>query len=69
MKKFSSAIVKMVVQKKDFEPVLFDFIVIDDQMFSFHMKDLDVSSHPVSLAQMMLQRIFLSKRFITQVGL
>jgi hypothetical protein len=59
----------MVVQKKDFKSALFDFVLIDDQVFSFHMNDLDVSSHPVSLTQMILQRILLSKRFITQVGL
>ncbi len=58
---------RVSIQQKDFESVLFDFVVIDDQVFSFHMKELEISSAPLTFVQMMLQRISLIKKFITQV--
>ncbi len=57
------------IQKNDYESALFDVIVIDDQVFLFHMKELEISSQSHSLAQMMLQRIILPKTFITSVEL
>lgn len=58
---------RVSIQQKDFESVLFDFVVIDDQVFSFHMKEREISSSPLTFVQMMLQRISLAKEFITQV--
>lgn len=60
---------QVCIQKNDYEPALFDFIVIDDQVFLFHVKELDISSQPHSLAQMMLQRIIIPKTFISPVEL
>lgn len=55
---------RISIQKKDYESVLFDFGVIDDQVFSFHMKELETSSHQLSFLQMMLQKIISAKKLI-----
>lgn len=55
---------RVSIQKKDFESVLFDFVVIDDQVFSFHMKELETSSQHLSFIQMILQRILFQKNYI-----
>jgi hypothetical protein len=52
------------IQAVDHESVLFDFIVLDNQVFSFHMKVIDTSSYRVSFIQMMLQKILFAKKLI-----
>jgi hypothetical protein len=55
---------RVSVQEKDHESVLFDFMVIDDQTFSFHLKVIEESSHGLSLIQTMLHKIEFVKRLI-----
>ena len=52
-------------QEKDHEAVLFDFEVIGDQTFSFQTKKIETSLNYLSFAQMMLQKIILTKKLIT----
>jgi hypothetical protein len=56
---------RVSIQSVDHESVLFDFVVIDNQMFSFHMKVIDSSSFHFSFIQMMLQKILSAKKLIT----
>jgi hypothetical protein len=55
---------RVSIQAADHESVLFDFVVIDDQMFSFHMKVIDSSIPSFSFIQMILQKILLLKHAI-----
>ncbi|HWR64418.1 MAG TPA: hypothetical protein VN365_08460 [Candidatus Thermoplasmatota archaeon] len=48
----------------DHESVLFDFVTIDDQTFSSHMKKVEVSIPYFSFIQMMLQKLLLDKQII-----
>jgi hypothetical protein len=48
---------RVSIQEADHESVLFDFVVIDDQMFSFHMKEVETSLSHFSFIQMILQKI------------
>ncbi len=56
--------VKQIKETADHESVLFDFVVIDDQTFSFHMKEVEVSIPYFSFIQMMLQKLRLVKQVI-----
>jgi len=47
--------------EENHESVLFDFVVIDNQEFWFHMKVIETSIHVPSFLQMMLQKIFVKK--------
>jgi hypothetical protein len=53
------------IQQDNFESVLFDFVVIDDQTFSFHMKEIEVSIPYISFIQMMLQKLLLIKSVLS----
>ncbi|MBE3122125.1 MAG: hypothetical protein IMZ43_05490 [Thermoplasmata archaeon] len=53
---------RVSIQAVDHESVLFDFVVLDNQAFSFHMKVIDTSSYHFSFLQMMLQKIVLAKK-------
>jgi len=55
---------RLRIEQEDYESVLFDFIVIDDQMFSFHVKELETSLQRHSFLQMIQQKIFSAKRII-----
>lgn len=55
---------RVSIQDKNHETVLFDFDVIEDQSFAFHLKVTD-SSHGFSLIQTLLHKIELVKRLIT----
>jgi len=55
---------RISIQAVDYESVLFDFIVLDNQWFSFHMKGIEDSSHGFSFLQMMLQKILSAKKLI-----
>jgi hypothetical protein len=56
---------RVSMQEQDHESVLFDFVVIDNQEFSFHMKVIETSIHVPSFLQMMLQKIIFSKKLTT----
>jgi hypothetical protein len=56
---------RMSIQAVDHESVLFDFVVLDNQAFSFHMKVIDTSSYHFSFIHMMLQKIVLAKKLLT----
>ena len=53
-----------IKETADHESVLFDFVAIDDQTFSFHMKEVEVSIPYFSFIQMMLQKLLLDKQII-----
>jgi len=53
---------RVSIQAVDHESVLFDFVVLDNQAFSFHMKVIDTSSYHFSFIHMMLQKIVLAKK-------
>ena len=55
---------RVSIQAVDHESVLFDFVVLDNQAFSFHMKVIEESSYRFSFIQMMLQKIVLAKKFL-----
>ena len=55
---------RVSIQALDHESVLFDFVVIDNQAFSFHMKVIEESSYHFSFLQMMLQKIHFAKKLI-----
>jgi hypothetical protein len=55
---------RVSIKDKDHESVLFDFEVIDDQTFSFHLKQIKDSSYRFSFIQMMLQKLVLAKQFL-----
>lgn len=55
---------RVSIQAVDHESVLFDFLVLDNQAFSFHMKVLDTSSFRLSFFQMILQKILFAKKLI-----
>jgi hypothetical protein len=55
---------RVSIQAADHESVLFDFVVIDNQAFSFHMKVIDTSSYHFSFLQMILQKILFTKKII-----
>jgi len=55
---------RVSIQAVDYESVLFDFVVLDNQVFSFHMKVIEDSSHGFSFLQMMLQKILFAKKLI-----
>jgi hypothetical protein len=48
---------RVSVQEKDHESVLFDFVVIDDQSFAFHIKVVKDSSQGFSLIHTLLQKM------------
>jgi len=48
---------RISILEVDHESVLFDFVVIDDQMFSFHMKEVETSLSHFSFIQMILQKL------------
>jgi hypothetical protein len=52
---------RLRIEQKDYESVLFDFVVLDDQTFSFHVKEVETSAKGFSLLQMVLQKILLQK--------
>ncbi|MCX6670325.1 MAG: hypothetical protein NTX92_00195 [Euryarchaeota archaeon] len=56
---------RISIQEADHESVLFDFVVIDDQMFTFHMKEVGASTPYFSFIQMMLQKLLLAKHIIS----
>jgi hypothetical protein len=56
---------RVSIQAVDHESVLFDFVVLDNQAFSFHMKVIDTSSYHFSFIHMMLQKIVLAKKLLT----
>ena len=54
---------RISVIEANHESVLFDFVVIDDQVFSFHMKEIETSSLArFSLLHMILQKLLLLKQ-------
>ena len=55
---------RVSIQALDHESVLFDFVVLDTQVFSFHMKVIEDSSHGFSFLQQMLQKILFAKKLI-----
>ena len=55
---------RVSIQAVDHESVLFDFVVLDNQAFSFHMKVIDTSSYHFSFIHMMLQKIVLAKKLL-----
>ena len=55
---------RVSIQKADHESVLFDFVVIDDQMFTFNMKVIESSIPNFSFIQMMLQKLLHVKQII-----
>jgi len=55
---------RVSIQAVDHESVLFDFVVLDNQWFSFHMKVIEESSHSFSFFQMILQKILFAKKLI-----
>lgn len=55
---------RVSIQAVDHESVLFDFVVLDNQAFSFHMKVIEESSHSFSFFQMILQKILFAKKLI-----
>ncbi len=55
---------RVSIQAGSHESALFDFVVIDDQAFSFHLKVIEESSQAQSFMQMILQRILLGKKLI-----
>ena len=55
---------RVSIQAVDYESVLFDFIVLDNQVFSFYLKVIEESSHGFSFLQMMLQNILFAKKLI-----
>ena len=56
---------RVSIQEQDHESVLFDFLVIDDQAFSFHLKVIEESSPALSLMQMLQHKTELVKRLIS----
>ena len=48
---------RITIQNGDHESVLFDFVVIDNQAFSFHLKVIETSTPSFSLAQILLHRL------------
>lgn len=56
---------RVSILQENYESVLFDFVVIDDQTFSFHMKEIEVSTPYFSFIQMMLQKLLLAKNIIS----
>jgi hypothetical protein len=48
---------RVSIEKAGHESVLFDFVVIDNQAFLFHMKEAAVSIPHFSFIQMMLQKL------------
>jgi hypothetical protein len=55
---------RVSIQAVDHESVLFDFVVLDNQWFSFHMKVIEELSHSFSFFQMILQKILFAKKLI-----
>ncbi|MBN1280586.1 MAG: hypothetical protein JXA00_02955 [Candidatus Thermoplasmatota archaeon] len=53
------------VQDPNYESLLFDFVVLDDQLFAFHLKQTEESSQGVTLLQVLLQRLQLMKHFLS----
>lgn len=54
---------RISIQETNLESVLFNFVVIDNQMFSFHIKEIETSSlYNFSFIQIILQRILLVKK-------
>jgi len=56
---------RVSIQQDNFESVLFDFVVIDDQTFSFHMKEIEISIPYLSFMQMMLQKLILVRSVLS----
>jgi hypothetical protein len=48
---------RVTLEMEAFQMVLFDFVVIDDQTFTFHMQEEDTSTPNLSLLQMFVQKI------------
>jgi len=56
---------RVSIQAVNHESVLFDFVVIDNQAFSFHMKIIQSSSPVGTFLQMLLHKLFTVKKIIT----
>lgn len=48
---------RVTIEIEAFQMVLFDFVVIDDQTFTFHMQEEDTSTPNLSLLQTFVQKI------------
>lgn len=48
---------RVTLEIEAFQMVLFDFVVIDDQTFTFHMQKEDTSTPNLSLLQTFVQKI------------
>ena len=48
---------RVTIEIEAFQMVLFDFVVIDDQTFTFHMQEQDISTPNLSLLHTFVQRI------------
>jgi hypothetical protein len=49
---------RVTIEEEEFQMVLFDFLVIDDQIFTFHMQEKEgSSSHNFPVLHTLLQRI------------
>ena len=55
---------RVSIQAADHESVLFDFVVIDDQAFSFHMKIIESSIPVYSFIQLILHKLLALKQGI-----
>jgi hypothetical protein len=56
---------RISIQDVNHESVLFDFVVIDNQAFSFHTKIVQSSSPVGTFLQMLLHKLFTAKKIIT----
>jgi hypothetical protein len=55
---------RVSIQDNGHESVLFDFLVLDNQPFSFNLKKIEGSSGMISLTHTLLQKIGLVKKLI-----
>jgi len=55
---------RMSIQNSDHESVLFDFLVLDDQPFTFNLKKVESSSGFASLAHALFHKLELVKKLI-----
>lgn len=55
---------RLRIEQEEYESVVFDFVVLDDQAFSFHVKEIETSVQRDSLLQMVWQKIRFAKKLI-----
>jgi hypothetical protein len=55
---------RVSIQQPNHESVLFDFVVIDDQAFAFHMKEVEVSTLHFTFMNLILQKILSMRRIL-----